>query len=166
MLVCLEDADMMVPSPLVEGDERHAGLDQAAGQQAPLAEGIPAVGVADHVGLVADVEGPLGVRRGHQVVALLVVGVERQRRIACGLIGEATEAVDARTQVATAVEPMVVQSPRRRHVADLEGVSIRVIGDHERGILRPQEIRPARPRHARNREIRGHPAGQPRARAR
>ncbi len=100
-------------------------------------------------GSLADVEGPLGLRRGHQVVALLVIGVERHGRVARGLVGEAPEAVDAGTQVAAAIEPIVVQSRGRRDVPDLEVASARVIGNHERGILRPEEVRAARPRHAR-----------------
>ena len=60
----LEEVDMMVPSAFVEGDERHAGLDQPPGEQRPLAEPVPTVTIADLVGLVADVEGALGLGRG------------------------------------------------------------------------------------------------------
>ena len=46
-------------------DERHAPLDQPAGEQAPLAERGPAVGVAHRRGLLLQVE-RLGRRRSHQ----------------------------------------------------------------------------------------------------
>ena len=40
----------MVPGDAVDGDERHAALDQSPGEQGALAEGVPAVGVAEGVG--------------------------------------------------------------------------------------------------------------------
>ena len=51
VLVALEDAGVMVPSAIVERDERYARLDQAAGEQGALAERVAAVGVAHVVGL-------------------------------------------------------------------------------------------------------------------
>ena len=68
-----------------------------------------------------------------------------------------------RTQVATAVEPLVVDSPGRRHVADLEVIPVRVIRDHERGVLRPEEVRPSRARHAGIEKYGGIPPVDPRS---
>ena len=108
----LEDADVMVPAAFVERDERHAGLDQPAGQQAALADGRAAVRLADGVRLAADVERGLGLLRADQVVALLVVLVEGHHRVARRRLGDPPEPIDAAPQVAPAVEPGV-GSPRR-----------------------------------------------------
>ena len=86
-------------------DERHAGLDQPAGQQARLADGRPAVLVADRVGLVVDPEGRLGGARGQQRVGLLgeLVAAGRQRRRR-DVVGELVERLDHVAAAEQAVE--------------------------------------------------------------
>ncbi len=54
-----------VPAVGAHFDERNARLDQAAGQQAALAERCPPVGVAERVGFVVEVEGPHVRRKDH-----------------------------------------------------------------------------------------------------
>ena len=84
----------MIPAAVVEGDERHAGLDQSPGQEGSLAEAIAAVAVADRVGFAMDVERRLGFWRSDEVVALLVELVERQHRVAGGRVVDAQQAID------------------------------------------------------------------------
>ena len=57
----------------VHGDQRHVRLDQPPGQQAALAEVVPAVGVADPRRLGGQVEGAAGRRRLQKAIGALVV---------------------------------------------------------------------------------------------
>ena len=77
-----------------------------------------------------------------QAVALLVVVVERLDRIARGIVGNTSEAIDAAAQIATALEPLVRQARGRSDVADAKTLLIGVIGDNERGIFAPRKFGP------------------------
>ena len=61
----LEDLRVMVPAAVIDGGKAHARLDKPPGQQTTLAERVPAVAVADRVGLVLDGEGLAGPRGKH-----------------------------------------------------------------------------------------------------
>ena len=72
-----EDLGVMVPAGVVHGDEPHAALDQPAGQQHRLADGIPAVAIAQTIRFLIDGEGPAGLAREHHLAGAgveLVVG--------------------------------------------------------------------------------------------
>ena len=121
LVEAVEDADVVVPAALVERDERHAGLDQPPGQQAPLAErrcGRRRRGRVSGSRRMSKAAWASCER--HQVVALLVILVERHGRVAGRLVGEPPEAVDAGAEVAAAVEPVVGQAARQGDVADPE----------------------------------------------
>src|SRR5206468_1616426 len=60
----------------VEGDERHTGLDQAAGQQRLLTPEVLAVPLADPRVFLVDVEGVPRASAGQQLDRLLTEGVE------------------------------------------------------------------------------------------
>src|SRR5690606_22841889 len=104
-----------------------------------------------------DIERGLGFLRGDEVVALLVVLVERRDGVTGSLVGEAAELVDLGAQAAAILEPIELQPTRRDDVAHLELVAVRVIRHDERGVLRAEEVRPAGAGHVRDREIRRQP---------
>ena len=76
---------VVVPRDAVDRDERGARLDQAAGQQGALAEGVPAVAVAEPRVLGGDVEGG-----GHAPAGEHVEGALRGRRRGRGASGPAS----------------------------------------------------------------------------
>src|SRR5947208_1774152 len=58
-----------------DSDERHARLDEAPGEDAALAEMVPAIALADAVRLGGQAEGPLRGWRLQQAKRLLVMAV-------------------------------------------------------------------------------------------
>src|SRR5262249_8359232 len=76
-------------------------LDQPAGQQQRLAEGVAAVAVAGAVAFARQVEGPPGLRPGDQVERSLVVAVV----IGAGPVQCGPAAIDRRQQRLPAAQP-------------------------------------------------------------
>ena len=85
--------------------------------------------------------------------------VERHRRVARGLVGEALEAIDFSCGWSVRSSKRSAVSPRAGRHREPEAGAVRIVADDERGVLRAEEVRPARPRHARHREVRRQPAG-------
>ncbi len=116
--------------PVVDRHERDPGLDQPAGQQARLAERVPAVGLA-HLGrLVADPERGLRGGRGEQVVrpvGELVAAADQRGR--GDVAGETVERLD---HPPPPLEPVQGDAVGRGQVADPEGFLVRVAPGGER----------------------------------
>ena len=70
LAAALGDRGVVVPVPLGDRDERHARLDQPAGQQAALADPGPAVAVAEPGVLAREVERLAGRGAGDHLVGL------------------------------------------------------------------------------------------------
>jgi hypothetical protein len=121
----------------VHADHRHAGLGQAAGQQAGLADRVPAVGVADRGRFGREIEGPRHPRSGEQVERPVLIGVEgadgRGGVQRPAMIVESFQEGPPRTQ------------PRRRggpvggDGLDDDLVWRQVLVDHQRAVGRAQE---------------------------
>ncbi len=60
-----------------DGHERYSGLDQAPGEQSALADGVPAVAVAQALGFLSEVECLLGSRRGQEREGPAIEGIHR-----------------------------------------------------------------------------------------
>ncbi len=134
-------------------DERNAPFDQPAGEQAPLTERGPAVGVADRRGFLLQLE-RLRRRRSHQADGPQV-GVLVAQRADPGMAGQ--EVLAQRVQQSEpGVRPRVIHARRQVQVFHLErqltgiGAPLRVVhralADDQRGILRPEESRSERAR--------------------
>ncbi len=162
VLVALDRAERRravdVPGDLVEdglehvdGDEPHAPLDQAAGQQAALPEAGPAVAVADRGGLRLQVERLAGRLARHQPIRLVEVGVE-QAGVGRGLEG-ADGAVDGRAERAAALLADGRQVVGREEVGHAERLVVGVGVQDERverlaQVAGPLAVRHVAPRRA------------------
>ena len=151
----------------VDGDQRHARLDQAPGQQAALAEVVPAVAVAHGVRLGGQVEGPPRRRRLQQAEGLLVMAVHRRRWQPGQPLAAA---VERRVQADPAAEAAGGR-PRRAGAACRARSRGRVGSpvDEERGEAAAEQARPlaghlaavAVVQHRRQRDVGGHVARLP-----
>ena len=105
-----EDLAVVVPAPFKDRDERHAGLDQPAREQAALADPGPAVAVAEPGVFARQVERLAGGGAGDHLVRLgrePVHPLHRPRSVA-----PAVEPVEPAEQVPAVVEPVQGQATR------------------------------------------------------
>ena len=149
-----EDVRVMVPAAVVDGHKRDPRLDQSAGQQGLLTEGVAAVGVADGVGLAFDLEGPQGDLGGHQRDRLLVVLVGAQHRVARGAVLEPGELVKLVADLPAVANPPVIEPLGHGHVTDAEALAVGVVRNNKRSVPGSQEVRPPRAGDAGEREVR------------
>ena len=129
-------------------DERHAALDQPAGQQAALAEQVAAIGIAHAVRLLFQVE-RLGRGRAHQPHGPVVGRLMAHRRQS-GMPADEI-ALHVLQQADAGVGLSLVDAFGRHQVLDAEGFLVIVlprphddelvagVADEERRVLRPQE---------------------------
>ena len=146
---------VVVPAAVVDRHERHPRLDEPAGEEGLLAEGVAPVGIADTVGLGADVEGGLGRGGGDEVVAAGVVLVDAADRIAGGRIVKAGKAVGERPEFAALGEARPFDGARCGEIADPEARRIGIVADDKWGVLGAEEVRAAGAGHAGQREVAG-----------
>ena len=121
----------------VDGDEAHSGFDQAARQQAALAEAVHAVFFAHGFGLAVQFEGRARLRGGHQRVGLMEGGIE-QARVLRGF-ELADRFVDHLAPVAAAVDAQGGQVIGRQHVRDLE-IRIGGVGVEDERVVRFAQV--------------------------
>ena len=114
----------------VDRDEPHAGLDQAAGQQAALAVGRPAVIVAQSLRLEREVERLLDPRRGQHGQGPVVEGVDPLRRV--GPAQQIGLGIDQLLQAAAVVEPGQRQPGGEGELGKPEVGAVRVLAHEER----------------------------------
>src|SRR5262249_7193705 len=101
LLENVPDAGVVVPAERllardtgeVDGDDADTGLDQPASEEAALADGVPAVAVADPVVFLVESEGMGRLLAGEQGERLLLVGFEGRR--GTGSIDGAADGVEA-----------------------------------------------------------------------
>ncbi len=148
---------MRIPADAIAGDatqrhldERHAALDQSAGQQAALTEQITTIGIADGGLFFLKVEGPSGIA-AHEpdspIIGQLVAPGSDSGTLGCEVAVEVLQQSEACLQV---LGHDVVGSAE---VADLEGGFVvarsrlvelllaNVVGDHQRSVLRSEKAR-------------------------
>ncbi len=113
-----DDLGVHVPAAVVDGDEPHAGGDQPAGHQQPLAGGVAAVLVADLGRLGGDVERLACLLRADQAVGPLVERVHRRDVVALLALGEV--GVDRVEHGPPGREPRLVDPARQVQVLHLE----------------------------------------------
>ena len=114
----------------VDVDEPHARLDQPPGQQAALPVGVPAVGVAQLVGLLARGRTPRG-----RVSLLSIDRPARSRRRCPGprpSSPAAAIAVDQLLQLAAVLQPADRQAGGQAQLRQLEVGRVGVFGDQQR----------------------------------
>ena len=134
-----DDLGVHVPAAVVDRDEPHAGGDQPAGHQQPLAGGVAAVFVADLGRLGGDVERLAGLLRADQAVGPLVEGVHRRDVVALLALGEV--GVDRVEDRPPGGEPRLVDPARQVQVLHLEARVGRVAAQAERRERRAQVAR-------------------------
>ena len=139
---------------VVDRHERDPGLNQPTGQQAGLAEVVPAVSLP-HLGrLVADPERGLSLGRGEQVVGpvgeLVAAGDDRGRG---DILAEPVEPLD---HPASAVEPVEREGVGRGEVANPEALEVGVAAAAERVIRRGQVAARREDRRVGHRHVGGH----------
>ena len=86
VLTCSKLFAVRVPAVERDLDERHAAFDQPAGEQAALAEAVPAVGVAELGGLLVQPEAAAGLGVDHLLGLAVAGGVGLGRGAAVALL--------------------------------------------------------------------------------
>ena len=151
----------------IDRHEAAAALDQPPRQQAPLAEPVPPVFVAERVGLGAELEGFARLGGRHQRVGLLEIGVQKLgvRAVLKSFDG----AVDHASQLSPPVDAHGGNVVGRQKVGHLE-VRVRRVGIQHEGVERLAEksgVLPVRhiaaggPHGARNQNVRRNVALRP-----
>src|SRR5262249_8495863 len=130
-LEALEIVLMRVPAAIGHRHEMNASLDEAARQQAALAEHRAAVALAQLLGLLVDGEGLLRRRRGDERMGLLVEGVagldDLRRFLDLLLI-----AVEIAEHGVAPLQSLLVTVAGNGQVTDLEAGGVGVIADLKR----------------------------------
>src|SRR4051812_2202713 len=139
----------MVPAAAVAGDEGDADFDEAASEQESLAEIVAAVEIADFLWFFVEIKGFLRLLRGDEVDALLIVAVEIHRGILGGFVGEALKAIEGCAELLARLRTAAADVRRQLNVAHPEIFAVGTALDDEGGVLRAQEIGPARAGHLR-----------------
>src|SRR5215468_6645517 len=133
---------MRVPAAIGHRHEMDSALDETAGEQAALAEGVAAVAIAQLLGFLVDGEGLLRRRRGNQGVGFLVEGVAGLDDLR-GLLDLLLIAVEIAEHGVAPLQALLVPVAGNGQVADLEAGSVRIIADLKRIELVAEEARDA-----------------------
>ncbi len=124
------EADVDIPGVVVavgdfrpdHFDDARAGFDQAAGEEAALAERVAAVAVANFVGLIAERERFAGLAGRDEAEGRVVVFVEVV--LGDGLVDFGHALVDHVAEAGAAIEPRFAHFGPQREVIDLDAVEL------------------------------------------